>query len=182
MALLAEEIVEEWLNRTGHFTIRGVKLGVHEVDLLAVRFDSKLGAVCRHIEVQASMRPISYISRVPKVEQKAGVAANSAKSRTDDQLLQGIEEWIEKKFHQAKKLALFKSIFPSKWTSELVLNVVKDDREIELIRAHGVLVHRLPDILDQMNHPSNVIKSAAGTDFIDLMQLGSKLDKPTQIS
>jgi hypothetical protein len=36
MALLAEELVEEWLNRTGYFTIRGLKLGVHEVDLLAV--------------------------------------------------------------------------------------------------------------------------------------------------
>ena len=37
MALLAEEIVEEWLNRQGYFTIRGVKVGVHEIDLLAVR-------------------------------------------------------------------------------------------------------------------------------------------------
>jgi hypothetical protein len=37
MALLAEELVEEWLNRAGYFTIRGVKLGVHEIDLLAVR-------------------------------------------------------------------------------------------------------------------------------------------------
>ena len=33
MALLAEELVEEWLNRHGYFTIRGVKLGVHEMDL-----------------------------------------------------------------------------------------------------------------------------------------------------
>ena len=33
MALLAEEIVEEWLNRQGYFTIRGVKVGVHEMDL-----------------------------------------------------------------------------------------------------------------------------------------------------
>jgi hypothetical protein len=36
MALLAEEIVEEWLNRNGYFTIRGIKLGVHEIDLLAI--------------------------------------------------------------------------------------------------------------------------------------------------
>jgi hypothetical protein len=32
MALLAEEIVEEWLNRQGYFTIRGIKKGVHEID------------------------------------------------------------------------------------------------------------------------------------------------------
>lgn len=179
MALLAEEIVDEWLNRTGHFTIRGIKLGVDEVDLLAVRFDPKLGPVCRHIEVQASMRPISYISKIPKSEQKNGVAPNSAKTRTDDQLSEGIAEWIEKKFKHPKKLALFKRIFPSKWTSELVLNVVKDEREIELIKNHGITVHRLPDILRQINESSNVIKSAAGADFIDLLQLGSHLDEST---
>ena len=37
MALLAEEVVEEWLNRKGYFTIRGAKVGVPEMDLLAVR-------------------------------------------------------------------------------------------------------------------------------------------------
>lgn len=58
MALLAEEIVEEWLNRQGYFTIRGVKIGVHEMDLLAVRFNA--GAIdCRQTEVQASVRPVS---------------------------------------------------------------------------------------------------------------------------
>jgi hypothetical protein len=37
MALLAEEIVEEWLNRDGWFTIRGIKIGVDEIDILAIR-------------------------------------------------------------------------------------------------------------------------------------------------
>ena len=38
MALLAEEIVEEWLNHRGYFTIRGVKSG----DLESIhRFSSK---------------------------------------------------------------------------------------------------------------------------------------------
>ena len=61
MALLAEELVEEWLNRQGYFTIRGIKIGVQELDLLAVRFkDGK--SECRHIEVQASMRPMSLQS------------------------------------------------------------------------------------------------------------------------
>ena len=37
MSLLAEVVVEEWLNRRGYFTIRGVKLGNDEIDLLAMR-------------------------------------------------------------------------------------------------------------------------------------------------
>ena len=36
MALLAESLVEEWLNRKGFFTIRGLKQDVDEIDLLAV--------------------------------------------------------------------------------------------------------------------------------------------------
>ena len=68
MALLAEEIVEEWLNRQGYVTIRGIKMGVHEIDLLAVKWLENGKVECRHIEVQASMRPVSYISRVPKKE------------------------------------------------------------------------------------------------------------------
>src|SRR3954462_5142122 len=98
MALLAEELVEEWLNRMGYFTIRGLKLGVHEIDLLAVR-PGESGLECRHLEVQASVRPVSYVTRVPKEIQKAtGRAAGSAKTRTDDELRQGIKEWVHKKF------------------------------------------------------------------------------------
>ena len=37
MALLAESLVEEWLNRKRFFTVRGVKLGVSEMDILAIK-------------------------------------------------------------------------------------------------------------------------------------------------
>jgi len=33
-------LVEEWLNREGFFTIRGVKHGVDEMDLLAIKPES----------------------------------------------------------------------------------------------------------------------------------------------
>ncbi len=102
MALLAEEIVEEWLNRQGYFTIRGIKLGVHEIDLLAIKWQVGGITECRHIEVQASMRPVSYISRVPKVGQKAGRPANSAK-RSDEELNQGVAEWVETKFRRSAR-------------------------------------------------------------------------------
>ncbi|MFZ1291431.1 MAG: hypothetical protein WAR79_15155 [Melioribacteraceae bacterium] len=48
MALLAEEIVEEWLNRNGFFTIRGIKLGVNEIDILAVKI-TKTKIEARHV-------------------------------------------------------------------------------------------------------------------------------------
>jgi hypothetical protein len=58
MALLAEEIVEEWLNRDGWFTIRGIKIGVDEIDILAIKPTAN-GIRCRHLEVQASFNPVS---------------------------------------------------------------------------------------------------------------------------
>ena len=172
MALLAEELVEEWLNRRGYFTIRGTKIGVDEIDLIALKFsDGK--AECRHVEVQASMRPISYISRLPKSDQRDGAKATSAKHRPDEQLRMGVAEWVEKKFTKKRKVDLFKRLFPDQWTSELVLNNVRSEREIEFIRDTGVIIHRLSDIIEDMNDPENIISSAAGADFYDLVSLGS---------
>ncbi|HNY42901.1 MAG TPA: hypothetical protein PKJ41_21030, partial [Bryobacteraceae bacterium] len=87
MSLLAEELVEEWLNRNGYFTIRGLMVGRHEIDLLAVKITDK-GIERRHIEVQASTKPIGYVTKSP------GSAASIAKRRSDDDLRQHVAEWV----------------------------------------------------------------------------------------
>ena len=125
MALLAEELVEEWLNRQGYFTIRGIKVGVHEMDLLAIR-PTNGGIECRQLEVQASVRPVSYITRVPKAVQEAtGRAATSARIREDEELREGVREWVEKKFDHPQKQALRRRLSPHNWTRELVVHNVK---------------------------------------------------------
>lgn len=173
MALLAEEIVEEWLNRRGCFTIRGIRLGVHEIDLLAVKHLSDGRVERRHVEVQASMRPMSYISRVPKELQRQGRAANSA-ARSEAELIQGVAEWVEKKFHSQKKKQLMESLWRGPWSSELVINEVKSEAEVELIANHGITVHRLRDVVNELREPEGfVVKSAASADFIDLLQMGA---------
>ncbi len=169
MALLAEEIVEEWLNREGYFTIRGIKLGVHEIDFLAVKSKGPNNTECRHLEVQASMRPVSYISHVPKQLQRAGRSANSAK-RTPQELREGVEELVWKKFEMPAKLALMQSLWGGTWTRELVVNVVKSEEEVTLIQSHGVSVIRLKDILSSLKRSGSIIQRACGADFIDLIQ------------
>lgn len=179
MALLAEEIVEEWLNRQGYFTIRGIKLGVQEIDLLAVKLLSNGKAECRHFEVQASMRPVSYISKVPKEGQKAGRAANSAK-RSKDELAQGVIEWVEKKFRRPDKKALMAKLWDGHWSSELVVNVVKSDEELELIASEKIKVHRLSDIVSSLSqsNTSFLIGSAGGADIVDLIHMGALNQRP----
>jgi hypothetical protein len=179
MALLAEEIVEEWLNRQGYFTIRGVKLGVHEIDLLAVKLKADGGAECRHVEVQASSRPVSYISRVPKELQLTGRAANSAAKRSKTDLKKGVEEWIEKKFRKPDKLQLMQSLYSGPWSSELVINQVKSEKdEVSLIEGHDVKILWLADIVRELLATKRFqIVAAAGSDILDLIRIGTVLSK-----
>jgi hypothetical protein len=176
MSLMGEEVVDEWLNRMGFFTIRGIKLGVQEIDLLAFKPDPKGRHVCRHIEVQVSTNPIAYISKVPKAIQKAtGVGPDCAKTRSTEEIRSGILEWIAKKFDHPKKVALRHKLFPGQWSRELVVNVVKHPEEVGLFEEAGVTVIQFKDVLKQMDRGSNVISTASGGDLLTLMQLGQQV-------
>jgi hypothetical protein len=173
MALLAEEIVEEWLNRQAFFTIRGLKLGLHEIDLLAVRYGTH-GLECRHIEVQASVRPMSYLTDLSKEVQKAtGRRPKNAKLRSDDELRSGIEEWIGKKWDHAGKAKLRTKLAPGPWSRELVIYNVRHERELELLVQSGIVVHRLRDIVRQLKSPGMVIEGAVGAHLLDLVGLNA---------
>lgn len=173
MSLLAEEVVEEWLNRKGYFTIRGIKLGVHEIDLLAIKPDRDGGFERRHIEVQVSIRPVSYICHLPKEVQKSqGRAANSAK-RSEGEIAIGVGEWVAKKFEWPKKIALKQLLAPGPWTQELVLHKVKSEDEVKLIAARGVVVHRLSDVVAELRSSKAVVNSASGGALLELIHLSS---------
>ena len=86
----------------------------------------------------------------------------------------GVAEWVDNKFFKAKKRDFISKLFPTKWTSELVLNNVKSEEEVEMIAARGILIHRLPDVVDQMRDEARFIKSASGADLYDLINLGTK--------
>lgn len=174
MALLAEELVEEWLNRQGYFTIRGVKVGVDEIDLLAVKFNSSGESEYRHIEVQASMRPISYISRIPKQHLLEGQAATSAKTRSKEILKAGVTEWVEKKFNKPKKKKVIQALCPKKWSSELVVNNVKSEEELAYIQAEGIKLISLSTIVGELNEKEFILQSASGADFADLVNLAAQ--------
>ena len=168
MALIAEEVVEEWLNQQGFLTLRGLKLGVQEIDLLAVRYSAH-GVELRHYEVQASMNPVSYISRVPKAVQKAtGRAPTSAKKRSLDELEVGVAEFIEKKFFMDRKEKIRRSIWVGDWTFHFVINEVLHEEELEVFRKTGVEMIRLKQVLHDLSK-SNGKFTAANKDLVDLI-------------
>lgn len=104
MALLAEQLVEEWLHGRGYFTLRGLKLGVHEADLLGVRFvDGQVEAV--HVEVSISTNPVGYLCNLTAEDSKSlGLAVGSAKRRSDALVLSTAEAWVKKKFDHPSKV------------------------------------------------------------------------------
>ena len=170
MALLAEEIVEEWLNRRGYFTIRGAKAGVDEADILAVR-PTENGCHCRHIEVQASTNPISYLAPATKEARKGGLSPYSAKARTPDFLKACVDEWLQKKFFSAKKEKLRTRLAPGPWTFELVVHRLKFPQELDLVRSRGILVHQLDAVVKEVIASDNALSGAAGASLIELVTL-----------
>jgi hypothetical protein len=172
MSLLAEEIVEEWLNRKGFFTIRGIKLGVQEIDLLAIGFINK-EIICRHVEVQASTSPMSYLIPLPKAIQKAsGRGPHNAKTRTEEELRIGAEEWISQKFHHEKKEKLRNKLHTGPWSLELVIHHLKYEEELKYIEERGIIIHRLDDIIDEMVNNEMIVPRASGSDLLDLISIG----------
>jgi len=178
MALLGEEVVEEWLNRNGYFTIRGIKLGVHEIDLLAFKPSGDGNHECRHIEVQMSVNPVAYISKVPmRIQKERGIGPDNAKTRTAEELEAGILEWVQKKFNHPKKLSLKRKLYNGAWTRELVVNRVRHPEELDIFQAQGIKIWQVEDIVKKMLEGSSVISSASGGDLLNLIQLGEEFSQ-----
>lgn len=172
MALLAEEIVEEWLNRNGYFTIRGIKLGVQEIDLVALAVRGTT-IEARQIEVQASVRPVSYLCPLPKdAHKKTGRKPMSMKKRTPRELADGVKEWVNKKYHHDAKKRLRSALFQGEWKYELVIHHVKFPEELKLIEKHGIKIHQLDDIVASLSGSQTMVQSAAGSDLLELVMLG----------
>ena len=139
MALLDEQLVDEWLNRKCFFTMRGIKSGVDEIDLLAVRMADK-ELECWHVEVQVSYRPIGYVG-----------GDTNARRRTDDELRAGVEQWVEKKFTSSRKVARRNAILPhAEWRYVFVHGVLRDDRELEHMAELGVTLIPYKQVLTEL--------------------------------
>lgn len=172
MAKLAEQLVEEWLNRSGYFTIRGIKVGVNEIDLLAIKPGTN-GYEAKHVEVQVSFRPVSYISKLSDEQLKTlGLKSkNSAAKRSVDILEPGIREWTDKKYFSKKKREMRDRVLSgAKWHYALVHGEVKESKELELIKAEGVELVPFHQVLTELRFDKKGFSGEAGTDIAEVVQ------------
>lgn len=152
MAIFAETLVEEWLNRRGYFTVRGAKAGQLEMDLLAVRPSAEDGVEALHYEVQASTGPISWLTDwTPELQKRHRIGRNSARGRSAEQLAECVGAWVGKKFCDPRVLAARERLWPgARWAFGLVAGEVRHDGELEEIRSREVEVLRLSVVLDEL--------------------------------
>jgi hypothetical protein len=158
MSLLDEQLVEEWLNRQGFFTMRGIKCGVDEIDLLAVR-EQPNGIDRWHVEVQISFRPIGYIG-----------GDTSARRRTPEQVRDGVERWVWKKFTQPLKAARRQSILPNThWDYVLVHAVTRYPEELEIMRELGVRTIPYSEALAYLLAKGTKESSSIASNILDIV-------------
>jgi hypothetical protein len=172
MALIAEELVQEWLNRQGYFTIRGARLGNHELDLLAVRVKADGSLDCRHIEVNAAVRPIGYLG-----------PEKSARVQSETDQKEHARHWVQTKFHAKGKLELRDKLAPGQqWSLEVVLHKLKGPDQLTAIQAEGIKTLRLSDIIGDLNKPTKefptVLVAAGGQSLFELMVSGESTSTP----
>jgi hypothetical protein len=176
MSLIAETIVEEYFNYHGYFTIRGVKKGYNEIDLLAIRVKNKNKIETIHAEVQVSEKPVKYISNLTDdIRKKLNAKSNSsARNRNEDELRICCEKWVEKKFKNKLKQDLRNKLFPNqKWKYYLIHGKVRDERELEFIREFSVETKDIRDLIFEMSTFSlrKFGTSSTGRDIINLFKL-----------
>ena len=96
------------------------------------------------------------------------------KKRTPEELSEGVREWVQKKFHHKDKKRLRSALFPGEWKYELVVHRLRFPEELELLRGHGINIHRLSEIAEGLSESRTVIQKAAGSDLLELVMLGRK--------
>ena len=159
MALIDEQLVEEWLNRKSFFTIRGIKSGVDEIDLLAIKHDKELDT-CWHVEVQVSFRPVGYVG-----------GDTNARRRTSNELRAGVEQWVEKKFTSQRKIARRDEILPNaKWSKVFVHAVLRDEMELVHMKELGVELISYKQILQELRDDHTTHSSSLASSIAEILR------------
>ena len=166
MALFAETLVEELLNRRGYFTIRGAKAGQREMDLLAVRLRKGENPEALHVEVQASTNPVSWITKWTKrLQEELNIPRNSMRDRTPEQLVECVDGWVAEKFADVKVRRVREQLWPGlDWRFWLVHGVIIHPEELEAIRTLGVETVEFASVVDELvSRKNGPVKTTSST-------------------
>lgn len=152
MTDIIEEVVSNWLFSKGYFVINNLKIGVNEIDLLAVKVKDGSMTEKIHIEIQCSSNPVGYIG-----------GSSSAKVRSENELKKGVSEYVQKKFLQRKVIKVVESYFGKGYEKWFICGVLKDECTIDAFKKHNIRVMRIWEILEEYREMSKNKKDYIGT-------------------
>ena len=161
---IIENIVASWFSSKGYFLIKNLKIGVNEVDILAIRLDSNQkvdDAV--HIEVQCSSNPIGYIGGSP-----------SAKRRNISEVELGVVAYIEKKFSDKKIKSVIEKLIGNKYRQMFICGKLKDESTIKYFQKNGIEVVRVWQVFKEIKANAGGYKTSEGNRYHQLLHLNDQ--------
>ena len=165
MALVAETLVEEWLNRQGYFTIRGIKAGRGEIDLLAISFGDRPRAL--HVEVTVFAHPIGYIAK--------DASGGYVKKRTPEEVRAYAGDWVIKKFQGTNEQVVKRRkelCSARQWHFMLVYGNLKYPEELDAIKDCGVEVKHIGEVLEELkDHKGTFATSSEASGVAELFDI-----------
>jgi hypothetical protein len=170
MSLLAEQLVEEWMILQGFFTVRGLRDGVSEIDLLGIR-KTAAGVEGWHVESQVSFRPVSYVTPLSdEIARRFNKKKTSAWKRPDEVVAECVERWVAKKFSHQDKVAVREKMWAGvQWQYILVHGAIKHSQEVTELgrRIRLVSFHTVLQEICSREHGG--FPGAAGADIADIV-------------
>jgi len=174
MALIAEELVEEWLNQKKYFTIRNLKSGNNEIDLLGVKLNGKSKSQLVHVEVMVSHSPMSWICRVN---------LKSPASRSQEEIKSEVDAWVLRKYKSEKIQLMRNKLIPhaiaDDWGMMFVHGVLTDEnpQELEYMKELGINIISIKEImLELQENDGKVFTGGDGREISNLISIYENLE------
>ncbi len=135
---LIADIIGEWLCLKGYFIIKGLKIGLNEIDVLAIKpKDGKIDEAA-HYEISISTSPVGYLG------------ARSAKRQSDEQVRKSVARFIAKKYTNEKTVKLIERLVGKGYTRNFVTGNRKHEMEIIALEEAGINVISVTKILGEI--------------------------------
>ena len=174
MALIAEELVEEWLNQQKYFTIRNLKSGNNEIDLLGVKLNGKSNKELVHVEVMVPHNPMSWYCRVKH---------KSAASRSPEVIKSEVDAWVARKYKSEKKQLMRSNLIPhtnaDDWRMMFVHGILTDQNHkvMEYMKELGINIISIKKImLELQENDGNVLTGGNGREISNLISIYENLE------
>ncbi|MBI2049856.1 MAG: hypothetical protein HYT35_00135 [Candidatus Staskawiczbacteria bacterium] len=161
---IIENIVANWFNSKGYFLIKNLKIGVNEIDILAVKLnnDQKVGDAI-HIEIQCSSNPIGYIG-----------GSSSAKRRNVSEIKLGVASYIDRKFNNKKIRNVIERLIGNKYRKMFICGKLKYENTIKYFEKDGIEVMRVWQIFKETKTNKGKYKTGEGNRYHQLLYLNDQ--------